>query len=226
MKCLLVLALLLCAFSSAGLCELSRGDRGEDVRAVQEYLIELGFLHDKADGIFGRKTESAVKALAAYLNMPSSGRLSKELELQLYELHCLVTGDSSGKEILSEELPESYPTSCSWKDEDVPSCCRRHTEQGRLFELWKHPGTPSELSLLLAGRIRELWLRDILAMYESWSGAVGAEQKAIFLQSLRERRRDWDDFPEESTFLEADWLLHIGVDLCFDLYGAEPQGSI
>ncbi|HIU33460.1 MAG TPA: peptidoglycan-binding protein [Candidatus Pullichristensenella excrementigallinarum] len=41
---------------------LSRGSRGEDVQAMQQWLIGLGYLDDVADGIFGQKTEAAVIA--------------------------------------------------------------------------------------------------------------------------------------------------------------------
>ncbi len=40
---------------------LSRGSRGEDVRALQQRLIDLGYLNDDADGIFGSNTQYAVR---------------------------------------------------------------------------------------------------------------------------------------------------------------------
>ena len=41
---------------------LENGSRGEDVTALQARLIELGYLDDDADGIFGPNTEGAVRA--------------------------------------------------------------------------------------------------------------------------------------------------------------------
>ena len=40
---------------------LSRGSRGEAVRALQQRLIDLGYLNDDADGIFGPNTQYAVR---------------------------------------------------------------------------------------------------------------------------------------------------------------------
>ncbi len=40
---------------------LQSGDKGDDVRRMQEKLIELGYLNDTADGNFGPKTASAVQ---------------------------------------------------------------------------------------------------------------------------------------------------------------------
>jgi len=40
---------------------LRRGDRGDDVRALQEQLIQQGYLKSRADGSFGSSTEVALK---------------------------------------------------------------------------------------------------------------------------------------------------------------------
>ena len=40
---------------------LFNGSRGEDVRELQQALIDLGFLKGTADGVFGNKTENAVR---------------------------------------------------------------------------------------------------------------------------------------------------------------------
>lgn len=47
--------------------ELRRGDRDEDVAKLQQKLIELGYLDDKADGQFGGRTETAIKEVEAEL---------------------------------------------------------------------------------------------------------------------------------------------------------------
>ena len=41
---------------------LKVGSRGTDVKALQNKLIELGYLSGKADGVYGSKTAAAVKA--------------------------------------------------------------------------------------------------------------------------------------------------------------------
>ena len=41
---------------------LYNGCRGEEVRTMQQALINLGYLHGNADGIFGSQTEEAVRA--------------------------------------------------------------------------------------------------------------------------------------------------------------------
>ena len=52
---------------------LKKGMTGEDVRALQEMLNRLGYNAGTADGIFGQKTEAAVKRLQADFNLQVDG---------------------------------------------------------------------------------------------------------------------------------------------------------
>lgn len=52
---------------------LMRGNINEDVRAMQQALIEMGYLDDAADGNFGRKTEAAVKAYQKAMGLIETG---------------------------------------------------------------------------------------------------------------------------------------------------------
>ena len=58
-----ILAVCICIPASALNADtLRNGSRGEAVRELQQALISLGYLSGKADGIFGNKTEKAVRA--------------------------------------------------------------------------------------------------------------------------------------------------------------------
>lgn len=52
---------------------LKSGSSGSDVKAVQNKLIELGYLNDKADGIYGSKTTEAVKKFQAAKGLAVDG---------------------------------------------------------------------------------------------------------------------------------------------------------
>ena len=49
------------------------GKRGDEVQALQIKLVAMGFLHDVADGIFGKNTEQAVKQLQLAEGLHSDG---------------------------------------------------------------------------------------------------------------------------------------------------------
>ena len=54
-------ALLLAQSAAAALGAVAWGDRGEDVRQIQERLRQYGYMTAPADGIFGADTYAAVK---------------------------------------------------------------------------------------------------------------------------------------------------------------------
>lgn len=53
------------------------GSQGSEVRAVQTRLTELGFFHDKIDGIFGSKTRAAVIAFQKDRGLTQDGIAGK-----------------------------------------------------------------------------------------------------------------------------------------------------
>lgn len=52
---------------------LRRGMRGDAVRNLQERLRAKGFLQSRADGVFGRQTQVAVKAVQRQYQLPADG---------------------------------------------------------------------------------------------------------------------------------------------------------
>jgi len=56
---------------------LKKGDRGEEVKALQSRLIELGYLTGRADGIFGSGTERAVQAFQRRSSLTADGKAGR-----------------------------------------------------------------------------------------------------------------------------------------------------
>lgn len=80
MACTAVLCctvLLSCAFAYQD-TTLYNGCQGEEVRELQQALIDLGYLQGKADGIFGNKTENAVRAFQKKNNLVPDGLAGKK----------------------------------------------------------------------------------------------------------------------------------------------------
>jgi len=57
---------------------LKKGSRGSAVKALQSDLILLGYLNDSADGIFGSKTEAAVKKYQSKNKLTADGIAGKK----------------------------------------------------------------------------------------------------------------------------------------------------
>ena len=63
---------------------LSIGSRGEEVRKLQQALIDLGYLKGKADGIFGRQTYQAVCNFQTASKLTADGLAGKKTQAALY----------------------------------------------------------------------------------------------------------------------------------------------
>ena len=142
---------LLPVLSLAG-SDMRRGDKGEGVREAQEWLIELGYLEDQADGIFGKKTEAAVREFQKTIGAKTTGTLSPQQldELQFLQMDATAVMEGDGPE--EDELKEMYPAGCSRTD-DRPGAvdfCWRHFEAGRLTAKLRLPALPDKAILLFA----------------------------------------------------------------------------
>lgn len=231
MACLLVLLLAVpCA-----LAELSRGSKGEDVRWLQSMLVDLGFLDDVADGIFGKKTQAAVKSIQRYWGVEETGVADEGVINDLEILWALAMGLERESGALVDD--EGYPRSCSWTqdgDEVYAEYCYRHIEQYPIVLQLAYENLPRRLENLLAENCCEFWLDSIRTMYADWADRLGgadvnvaSEQYEIFRTALEENTAMWNENAaagsNEALLNRMKWLESIGVDLCFDLYGAEPN---
>ncbi len=111
---LIAFALFFC-LARADAAVVAWGSKGEQVRQVQQKLIEYGYLKGTADGVFGQKTYDAVvwfqrknglsvdgvvgrkTAAALGLNLPSSVSAAAYNENETYLLGRLVHGEARGE---------------------------------------------------------------------------------------------------------------------------------
>lgn len=61
-----------------------KGDTDEEIKNIQEKLIEQGFLDDTADGMFGSRTEAAIKAYQNSVGLGESGIADEETQKKLF----------------------------------------------------------------------------------------------------------------------------------------------
>ena len=236
----LVLAafLLLCCGSACA--DLKRGSRGEEVRELQQMMIDLGVLDDAADGAFGKKTEAAVKKLQKYWGKKQTGRADDVFLNELNDLWHLALGNGTESGADPETDLENPVKSCG-HNESAPygyDYCYRHDEGKALRDLL-NPGrgrtVPEGLKKVVLKRIKELWLEYNLLLYDEWEQSlpddrqdIALEQKEIFEDAWAEAEPDLAEAnggPDTLKTLEAQaaWLENMGIEQCFDLYGAEPN---
>ncbi len=65
---------------------LAKGDKGKDVKALQERLIELGYLKEgSADGAYGAQTYNAVKLFQYFNGLTQDGIAGRRTQTYLFE---------------------------------------------------------------------------------------------------------------------------------------------
>ncbi len=87
--------------------KLSRGDKGSAVKSLQDALIELAFLSGNADGEFGSKTETAVKAFQKRNAFSETGIADAALQTLLYEEKPKNASGKSVKVMTLSPLPDA-----------------------------------------------------------------------------------------------------------------------
>lgn len=63
---------------------LQKGSKGSDVQKLQQRLIELGYLNDRADGSYGNNTKNAVSAFQEENDLEPDGVASPETQAVLF----------------------------------------------------------------------------------------------------------------------------------------------
>ena len=150
---------------------LQKNDSGADVTALQEALIELGYLKGTADGKFGAGTEKAVKAFQEKNDYPVTGIMDASLQAFLYTgTPKSASGDKTNVRTLSPV--EGVSMKKGNKGTQVTAL------QERLKELGYYKDTPTgTYDTNTIGAVRSFQKKNGLKA----DGTAGAEtQKAIY----------------------------------------------
>ena len=199
MAVLLVVGLVLS--TAVATADLKRGDRGESVQYMQEKLIFIGALDDKADGIFGKKTEKAVKDVQGFMGLKETGKANEAFMDELDYLYYLLNDE--GETGLSEEEMEEYGI-LTWckpgPEEDGGGPCFRHSLMDELKNVWAtSEKTVPGIERRLLEREIELWLRSIRNMYTDWEMSAPEEERG-------EIRNQRDSFEKVYAEKHENWI--------------------
>lgn len=88
------------------------GDKNDNVKAVQQALIALGYLSGNADGIFGKNTETAVKEFQKANNLKDDGIAGGQTQSALFKKYSAVSsaqGQTQTQAPLSSEPVPNLP---------------------------------------------------------------------------------------------------------------------
>lgn len=145
------------------------------VKELQQMLIDCGYLNDKADGIFGKNTEAAVKAFQKAAGLSVDGiawpQTIDTLESK-WTSRAKATPTPTPVPTAAVNTEKFYPDFCySWEDENgstVYEYCQTHADmfaaQGNLLS------NPA-----LIDYSYEMWRHEIISLYDKWIALLPEE---------------------------------------------------
>ena len=158
------------------------GPSGAAVAELQQMLIDLHFLIDKADGSFGKKTEQAVKDYQASVNLPVTGIAFPQTIAYLsddWEIAMGYAGD--GPEAVD---PDSLPPFCvreaAENSEDVRFCAKHAALVEQELQLRMDAASEAETVEALRACV-SLWLEEIDNLYFQWNQQLPEADKPLAL---------------------------------------------
>ena len=116
--------------------------------------------------------------------------------------------------------------------------CYRHDEGKALRDLLNPESgedVPEGLQKVILKRMKEYWLEQIRLTYDEWEQSLEPDKQIVAREQKELFEKDWAEMEAElaktgggedklqTLTLQAQWLELSGIEVCFDLHGAEPN---
>lgn len=238
-----VLLVIMFLFSASALADLRRGDRGEEVRELQQMLWDTGFIFEEPDGVFGGNTEKAVKWFQEYALLEQTGVADDRTIDSLYacwlrimdengytvpddEMEPQTAGVAPGYNPYGDDYGEDYGDSYG----DYPAYCHRYaTDSGD--EHVELCGFHAQLAANQSLPGLEKWTNELNDLYKEWidlsmekDRAAVASSQAFFTLWLEQQRIALEQQGVENVDDHIEALLRNQcVELCERVYEARTE---
>ncbi len=104
------------------------GEKGTNVRKLQEKLKELGYLEDKVDGAYGRNTQEAVKAFQKKHGLEVDGVAGNQTQTMLFENKNVVSPDQTLPPDIQTPVPSTVEVPVYYFDDESNKLLYSSTE--------------------------------------------------------------------------------------------------
>ena len=235
----LLLALLLLVPVCA-LADLRRGDRGEEVRELQQMLWDTGFIFEEPDGVFGGNTEKAVKWFQEYALLEQTGVADDRTIDSLYACWLRIM-EENGYTVPDDEMEPQTAAFVSeynsYGDDDYgdsygdyPAYCHRYTTDSG-DEHVELCGFHAQLAANQSLPGLEKWTNELNDLYTEWidlskeeDRAAVASSQAFFTLWLEQQRIALEQQGIENVDDHIEALLRNQcVELCERVYEARTE---
>ena len=163
---------------------LTRGSKGEAVRSLQQMLLDLGILRDVADGVFGAKTELAVKDYQTTAGFNSDGIAWPQTLAQLTLDWQTAMGYASAPSIPEPAETAAPRTVCGfYQDENGAAYIQHCTYHRGIIDIAATllASADQSNSLRAQKQIRTLWETELDSLYSEWLQRAPAEAQGAII---------------------------------------------
>ena len=242
-----VLLVLMFLFPAFALADLRRGDRGEEVRQLQQMLWDTGFIFEEPDGVFGGNTEKAVKWFQEYALLEQTGVADDRTIDSLYacwlqimdengytvpddEMEPQTAGVAPGDNPYGDDYGEDYGEDYGDSYGDYPAYCHRYTTDSG-DEHVELCGFHAQLAANQSLPGLEKWTNELNDLYKEWidlsmekDRAAVASSQAFFTLWLEQQRIVMEQQGVENVDDHIEALLRNQcVELCERVYAARTE---
>ena len=228
-----ILLVLMFLFPASALADLRRGDRGEEVRELQQMLWDTGFIFEEPDGVFGGNTEKAVKWFQKYALLEQTGVVDDRTIDSLYACWLRIM-EENGYTVPDDEMESQtagfVPGYNPYGEGDYPAYCHRYTtdagdEHNELCSFHAQLAANQSMPGL------EKWKYELNDLYNEWidlsmekDRAAVASSQAFFTLWLEQQRIVLEQQGGENVDDHIEALLRNQcVELCERVYAARTE---
>ena len=240
-----VLLVLMFLFPASAMADLRRGDRGEEVRELQQMLWDTGFIFEEPDGVFGGNTEKAVKWFQEYALLEQTGVADDRTIDSLYACWLRIM-DENGYTVPDDETEpqtagvapgdnpygdgDDYGEDYGDSYGDYPAYCHRYTTDSG-DEHVEMCGFHAQLAANQSLPGLEKWTNELNDLYTEWidlsmeeDRAAVASSQAFFTLWLEQQRIALEQQGVENVDDHIEALLRNQcVELCERVYEARTE---
>ena len=240
-----VLLVLMFLFPASAMADLRRGDRGEEVRELQQMLWDTGFIFEEPDGVFGGNTEKAVKWFQEYALLEQTGVADDRTLDSLYACWLRIM-DENGYTVPDDEMEpqtagvapgdspygdgDDYGEDYGDSYGDYPAYCHRYTTDSG-DEHVEMCGFHAQLAANQSLPGLEKWTNELNDLYKEWidlsmekDRAAVASSQAFFTLWLEQQRIALEQQGVENVDDHIEALLRNQcVELCERVYEARTE---
>lgn len=206
---------------------LYRGMKKDDeVQTMQQMLIDLGILSDKADGIFGRNTEQAVRDYQEKAGYEVTGIAYPQTLAGIENDWKAVSGGEAADYYIENGFPECCLRLQDENGFETVIYCQRHYEINECAAaLYTDAFTEKHQIDALDGE-RELWQNELNAMYDRWMNSVSdaevssvIESRTAFFTFLEAQEFVWNAMYDGDKITVKQLIVQMIENQCIDICG-------